>query len=128
MNRQETSLSAQITSTPEGMKVWQQERVIFEVTERICDLMREQGISRSDLAGKLVRSRGYVTQLLSGKNLTLRTLSDVYLALGRQFHPNDGPVTIENDNGPIVYSYVSAEDDWEFEAGDVEPEWKVGVV
>lgn len=98
----ETTLSERITKTPKGMEAWQQERVIFEVTERICELMDRQGISRADLAGRLGTTRGYVTQLLNGNtNMTLRKISDVFLVLGRQFHPDDGPITLENNHDPV---------------------------
>lgn len=103
MSEKNTSLSSHITATPEGMRIWQQERAIVEVTERICELMEEQGITRAELAKRLGKSRGYITQILGGStNLTLRSLSDIYLALDRQFHPDDGPITIKNDCGSLV--------------------------
>src|SRR4051812_37073738 len=78
---------------PEGMKLFQQERAILEATMRICEAMKEQGVSRSQLAQKLGKSKGYVSQLLDGQqNMTLRTLSDVFLVLGRAVHLHTGPV------------------------------------
>lgn len=69
---------------PESMKLFQQERLILEVTEQICELMDEKEITRSKLAEMLGTSKGYVSQLLDGSaNMTLRTLSDVLLSLGR---------------------------------------------
>ena len=71
------------TSTPEGMRLFQQEGLVLEVTERICEVMDEKGISRSNLAKKLGKTKGYITQILSGHtNLTLRTTADVFTALG----------------------------------------------
>ncbi len=90
------TLTEQITATAKGIRIWQQERAIFEITERICELMDEQEISRSQLAERLGTTRARVTQILDGTaNMTLRTISDLYLALGRQFNPSDGPVCVE---------------------------------
>jgi transcriptional regulator with XRE-family HTH domain len=105
----------------------------MEVTERICELMSADNVSRSELADRLgVKSRGYVTQILGGKNLTLRTVSDIYLALNRQFHPSDSPLVQEHDEyiGPAVlrFSLESGLVDKSWEMGAEEPEWQVGGV
>lgn len=64
-----------------------EERFILEVTERICAFMDEKGISRSELAQRLGKTKGYVSQLLSGgRNLTMRTVADVSQALGANLH------------------------------------------
>jgi transcriptional regulator with XRE-family HTH domain len=60
------------------------------LTQEICDeitwYMREQKMSRADLAGAMGVSAGRVSQILSGdENLTLRTLSSVIAALGARF-------------------------------------------
>lgn len=90
----ERTLGERITESHEGMRAWQQERVIFEITERICELMEQQNISRKELADRLGKTKGYISQLLDGQtNMTLRTISDVYLALDRAFRPGDEPVT-----------------------------------
>ena len=66
-----------------GMRLFQQERLILSATERICELMEEKEINRKTLADTLGTSKSFVTQLLDGsRNMTLRTLSDVFLALG----------------------------------------------
>jgi hypothetical protein len=58
---------------------------LLDVTSKICELMDSQGISKADLSRTLGTSKGYVTQMLDGsRNLTLRTLSDVFLALNKQ--------------------------------------------
>lgn len=59
-----------------------QERFILEVTERICAYMDKHNITRTELARRLGKSKGFVSQLLDGgRNLTLRTLADVSYAL-----------------------------------------------
>jgi len=90
----QSRLTDQITNTDEGMRVWQQERVIFEITERLCELMEEHRVSRSELAKRLRCSRGRVTQMLDGtRNMTIRTVSDLFWALGHQFHGMDRPLS-----------------------------------
>jgi transcriptional regulator with XRE-family HTH domain len=63
-----------------------QERLIFEVTEEISRVLTEEELSRAQLAERLGRSKGFVTQLLSGeRNMTLRTVADLVHVLGRRF-------------------------------------------
>jgi hypothetical protein len=87
------TLKEQITRTQKGMRAWHQERTIFETTNLMCKVMKEGGVSRSELANRMGTSKGYVTQLLDGTtNMTLRTVSDVFVALGREFHPGESPL------------------------------------
>ena len=67
-----------------------EEDLILHVTTRICQLMEQKSVSRSELAKELRVTRAYVTGLLSGsRNMTLRTLADVFFALGRKIGFND---------------------------------------
>ena len=66
-----------------------EETLIVEATEEVCRVMEgedsEGGVTRKELADRLGRSKGFVTQLLSGeRNLTLRTLADLAFALDRR--------------------------------------------
>ena len=62
-----------------------QEELILEVTEKVCEVLEKAGVSRQELARRMGRSKGFVTQLLGGgRNLTLRTLADISFALGRK--------------------------------------------
>ncbi len=91
------------TKDPERMKAFQQERLILEVTELIERLMRQQGVSKAQLAKKLGKSKGYITQLLDGRtNMTLRTMSDVLFALGRALHVNDGSLSVSPAVAPML--------------------------
>jgi transcriptional regulator with XRE-family HTH domain len=73
----------QYVSTPLGQRLFQQERAMEAVTNLLCELMAEKGISRADLAKKLGKTPGWVTQVLDGeRNKTIRTLSDMFWALG----------------------------------------------
>ena len=66
----------------EEMKFALQEELILEVTEAIAGLMQEKHMKKKDLAQRLGRSKGYITQLLNGRaNMTLRTIADVFWAL-----------------------------------------------
>ena len=73
----------QFVSDKEQMRLYQQEYLIMQVTERICELMERNSVSRSELADRLGTTKGYITQLLDGRaNMTLRKLADVCMALG----------------------------------------------
>lgn len=79
------NLSDRIASCPEERRLLEQERLILDATELICEAMESAGVSRSDLAKKLGKSKGYVSQLLGGsRNMTLRTLADILTALNQR--------------------------------------------
>jgi transcriptional regulator with XRE-family HTH domain len=83
------TLRDEITKTKPGRRAWHQERAIFETTNMMCELMESARISRSELARRLGTTKGFVSQLLDGStNMTLRTISDVFLELGCEFHPD----------------------------------------
>ena len=71
--------------------------LITQVTNEIDWLMRENKISRADLASRMGVSPGRVSQVLSGgENLTLRTLAALGAALDAHFEVelrSVGPVT-----------------------------------
>ena len=55
----------------------------MEVTETICELLENEKISRKELADRLGKSKGFISQLLNGgRNLTLRTVADILHVLG----------------------------------------------
>jgi transcriptional regulator with XRE-family HTH domain len=61
-------------------------RLITEVTNEINWRMREDDLTRADLAGRMGVSPGRVSQVLSGgENLTLRTLVCLATALDGRF-------------------------------------------
>lgn len=64
-----------------------EETLIFDVTEEISRAIDAAGITRKELAEALGRTKGHVTQLLSGeRNMTLRTAADLAHALDRRLH------------------------------------------
>jgi transcriptional regulator with XRE-family HTH domain len=72
------------------------------VTDEVTWYMRENKISRTELAQAMKLSPGRVSQILSGdENLTLRTLSSVVAALGARveltLRPLDEPTELLDD-------------------------------
>lgn len=68
---------------PEFARLMAQEDLIMEVTETLCELLEKEKISRKELAERLGKSKGFVSQLLNGgRNLTLRTVADILHVLG----------------------------------------------
>ena len=63
-------------------RLLRQEELILDVTEALAGALKEQGVTRAELARRLNRTPGFVSQVLGGgKNLTLRTIADVARAL-----------------------------------------------
>jgi transcriptional regulator with XRE-family HTH domain len=74
----------QFVANPEGMRLFQQEQLAVEIADLICKTMRKQHVTQSELAQRLQKSKGRVSQILSGdSNLTLRTVADVFTALDK---------------------------------------------
>ena len=70
-------------STEVGRRRLNQERAVIDLMELICELMEKDGVTRSDLAIRLGRTRGAISQFFNGRpNVTLCTVSDVFTALG----------------------------------------------
>jgi transcriptional regulator with XRE-family HTH domain len=79
----EKTLLEEYLKDPEFAKLMAQEDLIMEVTETLCDLLEKEKISRKELADRLGKSKGFISQLLNGgRNLTLRTVADILHVLG----------------------------------------------
>ena len=66
-------------------RLLRQERLILEVTEALAGALEDSGVTRAELARRLERTPGFVTQVLGGgRNLTLRTIADIAAALSLQ--------------------------------------------
>lgn len=58
------------------------ERLILAATEMILELMEDEDLTRMELAKKVGKSKGHISQLLNGKrNMTLKTLAEIAFAL-----------------------------------------------
>ena len=67
----------------EFAKLMAQGDLIMEVTETLCELLEKEKVSRKELAERLGKSKGFISQLLNGgRNLTLRTVADILHVLG----------------------------------------------
>ena len=79
----EKTLLEQYLEDPEFARLMAHGDLIMEVTETICELLEKEGVSRKELADRLGKSKGFVSQLLNGgRNLTLRTVADILHVLG----------------------------------------------
>ena len=68
---------------PEFAKLMAEESLILEITEKIIELMQKEKISKANLAKRLKKSKGYITQLLDGsRNFTIKTIADIFHVLG----------------------------------------------
>ena len=73
------------------------EQLILRATELLIDLMERQGITRSELAERIGKTKGYVSQIFSGqRNMTMRTLAEIGYALGYRFEVQPWRTTIRN--------------------------------
>ncbi len=69
-----------LAEDPAGLR---QEELILDATEALARALRSSGLTQSELAARLGKTKGFISQILGGgKNLTLRTLADVAGALG----------------------------------------------
>lgn len=74
----------EFTTSRENRRLLSQEQLILDVTENILELLEKKGLTQTDLAHRLQRSKSHVSKLLSGeRNMTLRTLSDLGFALNQ---------------------------------------------
>jgi transcriptional regulator with XRE-family HTH domain len=81
----------------------EQETLIFEATELLSELIEEGKLSRKELAEKMGRSKGFVTQILAGdRNMTLRTLADFSYALDHRVKVKAAPLVESGDGGEGV--------------------------
>jgi transcriptional regulator with XRE-family HTH domain len=79
----EKTLLEKYLGDPEFARLMAQGDLIMEVTETLCELLEKEKISRKELADRLGKSKGFVSQLLNGgRNLTLRTVADILHVLG----------------------------------------------
>jgi transcriptional regulator with XRE-family HTH domain len=79
----EKTLMEKYLEDPEFAKLMAQGDLIMEVTETLCELLEKEKVSRKELADRLGKSKGFVSQLLNGgRNLTLRTVADILHVLG----------------------------------------------
>lgn len=66
----------------EHRRLLKQEEFLLDVANALAATLQNEGITKSELAKRLGKTKGFVSQILSGgRNLTLRTIADVADAL-----------------------------------------------
>ena len=107
------------TEDPEEMRIFQQERLVVEITELMCKIMNEHNMKRGELAERLNKSKGRISQILNGEaNLTLRTVADVFTALGKTLMVSAEDLFVERPLLQCVARQVVA-------MAPVAPAWKI---
>jgi len=85
MSQPETTYDKLLARSERTRRLLRQEELIIDVTEALAEVLVAKGMTRSELAKRLGKSKSFVTQILGGdRNLTLRTLADVADALDCQ--------------------------------------------
>lgn len=99
---------ARFVEKNENLILFQQERLILDVTELMQQALTESGTRRIDLAKQLNVTRGRITQILSGdENLTLRTIADVFTALGKHLSTTLETLEVEHSDWYCVAGAIS---------------------
>lgn len=97
---------------------FRQEELILEATELVSRVMNQNNVSKTELASRLGKSKAYVTQCLSGEqNLTLRTLADLFTAVGYRMQVGAIPVHHGAKTVPHLYPIGG----WSFEKTKSKP-------
>jgi len=98
------TLFDEFVSSPEDMRIFHQEKLILDCTELICEQMEKQGVTKTELAKRLGRTKGYITQLLDGRaNMTLRTISDMMWALDCGLEVSAAALNVSDDRDYSCY-------------------------
>jgi transcriptional regulator with XRE-family HTH domain len=67
----------------ERRRLFERESLAFDAAELISLLMEEKQVTKAELARRVGKTRGDITQLLNGsRNMTMHTLADLAFALG----------------------------------------------
>ena len=113
------------TEYPEEVHVFQQERLVVEITELMCKIMKEHGVKRGELAQRLNKSKGRISQILNGEtNPTLRTVADVFTALGKTLRVSADDLFVERPLLQCVGQVVampSCATSWKIEGVSIRP-------
>jgi transcriptional regulator with XRE-family HTH domain len=88
----------------EHKQLLRQEELILDATELISKIMKDNSITKAELAARLGKSKAFVTQCLCGhQNLTLRTLADIFTVLGYQANFGAEPCSVDVKTTPRLY-------------------------
>ena len=71
------------SSSPKNLRRLRQEKLVAQVTEVLCEILKCDDVKKSEVARRLGKSRTYVKGVLSGERpMTLKMLADFAGALG----------------------------------------------
>jgi len=99
----EKTLLEEYLEDPEFAKLMARGELIMEVTETLCELLEKEKVSRKELADRLGKSKGFISQLLNGgRNLTLRTVADILHVLGYKLALSPYKVTRQRQEMNII--------------------------
>jgi transcriptional regulator with XRE-family HTH domain len=102
-----TQLTEWVNTSPERQREFAEERLIVDAAEEIWTAMEHEGISKSDVARILGKSKAYVTQVLSGsRNMTLRTFATIAHILGYEVEVSLKRRTSEAEWKPLTDAVV----------------------
>jgi transcriptional regulator with XRE-family HTH domain len=74
-----------LESSPRNRRLLREEEILSDVAAELAEALQRRGVTRTQFAGLLGRSKGYVSQILAGdRNLTLRTVADAADALDHE--------------------------------------------
>ncbi len=83
MKQTPTDIELFEASSTKNQRLLRQEDLILDITELLSAAMEDKRVTKSELAKRLGKTKGFITQVLSGnRNLTLRTIADIADALG----------------------------------------------
>jgi transcriptional regulator with XRE-family HTH domain len=112
-------------TTDEYRRLVAQEALIADAQELVCELLESAHMSRQELAAALGKSKGFVSQLLSGeRNMTLRTLADLAYATGYRLE-----LRAMSEEAPKQYRQVVTRPPWYMRAPtEVDQFYKVALM
>lgn len=97
-------------------RIYEQEALIEDANELIAELMTAQSVTKKELAKRIGKTPGFVSQVLSGnRNMTLRTFADLAFALGSRIkldhHPVTEPRTYRTAPGMVQFKHSARDKD-----------------
>jgi len=76
-----------LQKSPVAKRYFVQDMAMLSVTAAIIREMEAQGVTRTQLAARVGRTKAFVSQVLNGsRNMTIRTVADLAWALGKELH------------------------------------------
>lgn len=67
----------------EEVRLYAQDACMLAVTEAVEAAIKKSGVSKAELATRIGRTKGFVSNVLNGsRNMTLKTVADLFWAIG----------------------------------------------